>query len=130
MTDSDTSAAAVAAALAVLDAHIAALNAGDEAALARTLHFPQYRLSASGMQIWERPDDYLADFHARAGDGWARSGWDSRDVVAASPDKVHLAVQFTRYRADGSSIGHFRSLWVVTRIAGRWAAELRSSFAA
>jgi hypothetical protein len=30
--------------LAVLDAHSAALNARDEAALAETLHLPHYRL--------------------------------------------------------------------------------------
>jgi len=43
---------------------------------------------------------------------------------------VHLDVTFTRYRADGSALGQFRSLWVVARLGGRWAAQLRSSFAA
>jgi hypothetical protein len=50
--------------------------------------------------------------------------------VAASPDKVHLDVTFTRWRADGSALGSFRSLWMVARIGGQWAAQLRSSFAA
>ena len=66
----------VAAAAEVLDRHFAALNAGDAAALAQTLHFPHYRLGGARMQVWER-----------------------------------------------------RSLWVVSRIEGRWAAQLRSSFA-
>ena len=48
---------AVAAAIDVLDRHIAALNAGDAAALVQTLHFPHYRL-AGGRIIWERPDTY------------------------------------------------------------------------
>jgi len=38
---------------------------------------------------------------------------------AAGPAKVHLDVQFTRYRADDSPIGAFRSLWIVTEAAGR-----------
>jgi hypothetical protein len=42
---------------------------------------------------------------------------------------VHLDVQFTRYRADNSVIGRFRSLWIVTRQGGRWAVAARSSFA-
>jgi hypothetical protein len=29
-----------------------------------------------------------------------------------------------------SAIGRYRSLWVVAKIDGRWAAQLRSSFAA
>jgi len=39
----------------------------------------------------------------------------------AGPAKVHLDVQFTRYRADNSVIGSFRSLWIVTQDGGRWA---------
>jgi hypothetical protein len=118
-----------AAALAVLDRHIAALNARDPEALAATLHFPHYRLAGSGMRIWEGPERYFADFRERAGGDWHHSAWDFRNLIAASPDKVHLDVQFTRYRADGSAIGSYRSIWVVTRLEGRWAAQLRSSFA-
>jgi hypothetical protein len=122
--------AAIAAALAVLDAHIAALNARDERALVATLHFPHFRLTGGRMKIWERPDSYLKDFYARAGEDWHHSAWDFRNVIAAGPDKVHLDVQFTRYRADTSAIGSFRSLWIVSKLDGRWAAQVRSSFAA
>lgn len=54
---------------------------------------------------------------------------DEHNVIAAGPDKVHLDVQFTRYRTDGSVIGSYRSLWIVSRLDGRWAAQARSSFA-
>jgi len=50
--------------------------------------------------------------------------------VSAGPDKVHLDVQFTRYRAAGGVLGAYRSLWVVTKLGGVWAAQLRSSYAA
>ncbi len=116
--------------MAVLDRHMAALNARDAAALAETLHFPHYRLSQGRLQTWETPATYHADFLARAGDGWARSAWDYRRVVASSPDKVHVDLQFTRYRGDGSALGSFRSLWVISKLGDRWAAQLRSSFAA
>jgi hypothetical protein len=116
-------------ALEVLDRHMAALNAQDARALTATLHFPHYRLSRKGMRVWDGPETYLADFRARAGDGWHHSAWDFRNLVAEGPGKVHLDVQFTRYREDGTSLGSFRSLWVVTERDGRWAAELRSSFA-
>jgi hypothetical protein len=80
--------------------------------------------------VWQNPDDYFADFQARATGEWNHSAWDFRNVVAAGKDKVHLDVQFTRYRADGSALGSYRSLWIVTRLDGRWAAQTRSSFAA
>jgi hypothetical protein len=121
--------AAVAEAIVTLDRFLAALNAGDAAALAETLHFPHYRLAGGGMQVWEQPGPYLGDFLARAGGDWHHSGWDFRNVIAAGPTKVHLDVQFTRYRADNSAIGRFRSLWIVTNQGGRWAVAARSSFA-
>jgi len=121
--------AAIKAGMAVLDAHIVALNARDEAALIATLHFPHFRLTGGRVKIWERPDSYLKDFYARAGEGWHHSAWDFRKVIAAGPDKVHFDVQFTRYRADNTALGTFRSLWVVSKVDGRWAAQVRSSFA-
>jgi hypothetical protein len=121
---------AYAAALAVMDAHMAALNAQDNQALTATLHFPHHRLASGRLQTWTSPESYLDDFYARAGEGWSHSAWDKRDLIAASADKAHLDVAFTRYRADGSALGQFRSLWIIARIDGRWAAAFRSSFAA
>ena len=125
----DQTSTAIDAANRVMAAHIAALNAGDERALAATLHFPHYRPSGGHLKTWNNPDEYLADFHARAGDGWHHSEWDTLDVIAAEPGKVHLDVRFTRYRDDGSVLGEFRSLWIIAELGGQWAAQLRSSFA-
>ncbi len=121
---------AVRGAMAALDAHMDALNARDGVALAATLHFPHYRLTGGRMKTWEKPDSYFADFRERAGGDWHHSAWDFRRVIAAGPAKVHVDVQFTRYRADGSAIGRYRSLWVMSKLDGRWAAQVRSSFAA
>ena len=69
---------AVAAALAVLDRFMAALNAGDEEALLATLHFPHYRLAGGRMQVWETPGPYLGDFSAAP----ARTGTTAHGISA------------------------------------------------
>lgn len=130
MTQPSSDDAAITAARGVMAAHFAALNARDETALAATLHFPHFRLSGGRLKTWDAPKTYFGDFLARAGDGWQHSVLDSVDVVAASTDKVHLDVRFTRYRTDNTSLGSFRSLWVIAHLDDRWAAQLRSSFAA
>lgn len=129
MSEEATEREAIEAALGVVDAHMRGLNARDPDAIAATLHFPHYRLAGGRMQVWESPESYFGDFLARAGDGWDHSAWDRKDVIGASADKVHLDMAFTRYRADGSAIGSYRSIWVIARLDGRWAAQLRSSFA-
>jgi hypothetical protein len=82
------------------------------------------------MQIWETPGPYLGDFLARAGADWHHSDWDFRKLIAGGPTKVHLDVQFTRYRADNSVLGCHRSLWIVAKLDGRWAVQARSTYAA
>jgi hypothetical protein len=42
---------------------------------------------------------------------------------------VHLKVAFSRWRADGSLIGHFETIYIVTRQNGHWGIQARSSFA-
>lgn len=120
----------IAEAMAVLDQHMAALNAADNARLCATLHFPHYRLAGGRMQVWDKPDTYLADFYQRAGADWHHTLWDFRNVIVAGAEKIHFDVQFTRYRADDSILGCYRSLWIVAKLGGRWAVQARSTYAA
>jgi hypothetical protein len=50
-------------------------------------------------------------------------------VVQSFPDKVHVAVQFSRWRADGTRIGVYHALYVVTNQGGRFGIQCRSSTA-
>lgn len=122
--------ASVTAALKVMQEHIDALNARDEARIAATLHFPHNRLSGVDLKCWETADSYFADFKARAGGDWARSRFDDIRVVQASENKVHLDAEINRFDTNDQRIASFRSLWVITLEEGRWAAKFRSSFAA
>lgn len=55
--------------------------------------------------------------------------WERRRIIHASADKIHVDTKFTRYRADGSRIGAFESLYILTKEDGRWGVKLRSSYA-
>ena len=99
----------LAEALAVLDAFMAALNRGDEAGVNATFNFPHVRLASGKVVSWQRRGDYeLEGFRARAGEGWAESRW----------------------RRDGSLIGRYKSIYIVTLQDGRWGIQARSSYAA
>ncbi len=118
-------------ALALMDHYIAALNAHDSEAMRAVFHFPHYRFAGGKVVVFERPEDLnFAEFEARTrADGWARSEWDRRHVLQAGPKKVHIEVHFTRYRADGSAIGSYESIWIATVKKDRWGIRARSSFA-
>ncbi|HSI01934.1 MAG TPA: hypothetical protein VLA02_15110 [Reyranella sp.] len=116
--------------LAVLDAYMAGLNHGDEVAVNAACNFPHVRIAGGKVVVWHDRGDYrLDDFRARAGDGWARSRWDERTPIHVGPDKVHLKVTFSRFRGDGSLLGTFETIYIVTRQDGHWGIQARSSFA-
>src|SRR5262245_55214487 len=111
-------------------ADMAGLNAGDEAAVNAACNFPHVRLAGGKVVVWQQRGEYkLEDFRARAGAGWARSQWDERTPIHVGPDKVHLKVAFSRWKADGSLIGRFGTIYIVTRQDGHWGIQARSSFA-
>ncbi len=114
----------------LLDAYMDAWNQAELAAWERTFHFPHYRLASGKMAVLDRagvqPVPRVWD---KTQSDWHRSRWDRRRIVHASNDKVHVDTQFTRLRADGSVIGSYDSLYILTKEDGRWGVKMRSSFA-
>lgn len=120
------------AARAVMSAFLDAFNARDEARWADTLQFPHVRLASQTVTVYPTREDFLAamDLDAFARDNaWHHSTWDQMRAIQVSADKVHIAVLFSRFRADGTHISSFESLYVVEKVDGRWGIRARSSFA-
>ena len=114
----------------LLDDYMSSWNRKDMAAWERTFHFPHYRLASGKMSVLDRPGlQDAAKVWASAGTDWHHSRWDRRRTIHSSPDKVHVDTKFTRCRADGSVIGSFESLYILTKENGRWGVKMRSSFA-
>ncbi|HEY0104716.1 MAG TPA: hypothetical protein VGB91_01435 [Rhizomicrobium sp.] len=121
--------AAVLAAQKVLDDFMAAFNARDIQAFEATFNFPSVRLASGTMVVLNRGDMTPERFTTGALADWNRSAWERRAVIHAGPDKVHIDTRFTRYRKDGSVIGGFDSIYVITNENGHWGVKARSSFA-
>jgi hypothetical protein len=121
--------AEIAAAQERLDAFMKAFNARDIPAYEATFNFPHVRFASSTVTVinpgYHKPEMFtrgaLAD--------WDHSAWQRRDVIHAGADKVHIDTRFARFRKDGSVIGGFDSIYIVTRVDGRWGIQGRSSYA-
>jgi hypothetical protein len=114
-----------------LDDYMNNFNAKDLKGWEATYQFPHYRLASGQMSVLERAGlrDSAQVFGTLQKAGWHHSRWEHRNIVQASADKVHVDTQFSRFRADGSKIGNYESLYVLTRENGRWGVKLRSSYA-
>jgi hypothetical protein len=121
------------AARAALDGFMEAFNGEDADAMRnRWFHFPHVRLHSGKVSVMQTPDDLHLAVWDRKGQSkdWASTAWDYVDLIDSGPGKAHFRVHFTRYRADGSAIGSYKSLYIVTFQDGRWAIQARSSWAA
>ncbi len=112
----------------------AAFNARDLDGMVAEMHFPHRRLSGENeFQVWRTADEFRATrgetwtAHLRA-QTWDHTATTSIDSVQSGPNKVHLAINQSRRRADGSEYNAFPTLWIFTKINGRWGVQFRSSF--
>lgn len=118
------------AAIAVMENFLAAFNARDLEAWEATFHFPHVRIASGQATVLEAAGMRTpALFDQLAATGWHHSAWNYIDVIYAGDQKVHLDVEFTRFREDGSVLAAYRSLYIVTLQDGHWGIKARSSFA-
>ena len=107
-------------------------NNKDNKGCSNACNFPHARVGNNGkLVIIEEPpiqNESFYDWFINVY-GWNHSCWDYRQVIQSDQNKVHLQIQFSRYRADGSRIGVFPSLWIITNQEGHWGIKMRSSFA-
>lgn len=116
--------------LKVLDDYMNTFNAKDATAWQATYHFPHYRLASGKMSVLEKAGILDSTvFIKLQQSGWHHSKWDHRNIIQGSEIKVHVDTRFTRYKADGSIIGSYESLYIVTKENGRWGVKFRSSYA-
>ncbi|HIL83106.1 MAG: hypothetical protein ABGY43_04205 [bacterium] len=119
--------------MGVLDEFMITFSASDPEGHTGTYHFPHFRLNPQGQMLtWETRDDaiqmhYLL-FEKLPSTGWHRSEWAERKITSISESKVHVATKIRRVREDGSEIFLAESLYVLTKVDGRWAIKLRSSY--
>jgi hypothetical protein len=127
----------IAGARACMDGFMEAFNREDLQALReKWFHYPHVRFHSGKVTIFQTAEEHRNNlvWQQRDADkgqsaGWARTAWDYVEPIDAGAGKVHFRVQFTRYRADGSAIGSYKSLYIVTFKDGRWGIQGRSSWA-
>jgi hypothetical protein len=111
-----------------------AFNSGDISAIADTFNFPHIRLAEGTFTIIETREDFLQRGEglkaALEAEGWHHTVMESLEVIHEGPDKVHLIIENTRHREDGSVYNRFKTLWIATRQDGHWGIQFRSSYLA
>ena len=124
---------AIGEATKVMREFMATFNAQDSDGWSKTLLFPHVRISSGGVVVHPSRQEFAAQMDFQAFErrfNWHRSAWDSLEVFQVSPNKVHIAVQFTRYDVQQQALASFDSLYILQPgEGGKWGIRARSSFA-
>jgi hypothetical protein len=113
----------------VTDRFMSSFNTKNAEAWGATFHFPSVRIASGNVRIINSAADLENSFATLGAQGWDHSAWAARRVVQCSDTKAHMLTTFVRYRADGSELSKFDSLYIVEFKSDRWALTARSSFA-
>jgi hypothetical protein len=121
-------AAMVALAIGCVEAFTERFNARDLAGMDGLLHFPHVILSGEQLVVWQAPGQLPASFFndRTAAAGWHHTTYTAKRAVLVRPRKVHLVVEYTRDRSDGTAVSFHSNLWVVTYDSDRWGIKQRS----
>lgn len=114
--------------LDTVDQFITTFNSRDVDAWADTLHFPHVRPSPFGpIRVLENKETYVSafDYGRVLETGWDHSEWDYKQFLHQSPNKLHVAGQWSRYTADGQKILTTPIVYIVTHHEGRWGIQSR-----
>ena len=119
-------------ALGVMYDFMQTFNGRDVPNFARTLTYPHVRVASGGVTVFADRQSFIdaTDLEAFAKRfNWSHSRWDSISTVQADAEKVHFAVQFTRFNPQGEAYVSFHSLYILQRTESGWGIRARSSFA-
>lgn len=127
-----------AAARGALENFIDAWNTGDNNELRKTMNFPFVSLFGGGAAVAMAPEDFVTDFDAmRQRNDWVRSDFDFDrfEMLAAGPDKAHVAIDFRRYNSSGEAYMQGRVFYILTRQEEReqdekWGMQMRTGLGA
>lgn len=123
-----TSCPAYGPAYQVTDEFMRTFNSKNPEAWAAVFHFPSVRIASGQVRIINSAAD-LDPFGNLEASGWHHSDWAKREIVQCDAKKAHMLTTFVRYRADGSVLSQFDSLYIVEFKNNRWGLTARSSFA-
>ncbi len=112
-----------------LDRFIETFNSRDAHAWAGSLSYPHVRVSSRRAVATVLADakEYAARASYDAADamGWHHSAWDTKQLLAVSPTKIHASAQWCRYNAAGDRILPNNVSYVITEVGGRWGIQGR-----
>ena len=122
-------AAAAEPARAAAEAYFEAFNSMDLEAWADTMHYPQVRLSLSGLDYWASREEFLQGSEPGRLRTWYETRLDEVVPYQVGVNGVNVRVRYSRLNRHGETLSSYDAVYLITDRDGRSAVQARSSYA-
>ena len=105
-----------------IEQYFSSLNAKDPQGVSVACHFPHFRVMGNNtVYQWQTAAVLFAWFQDHVSDdGWDYSELNELTLERFNDEKYHASLTFSRYQADGTLIGNYKSLYIVIFKDDRW----------
>ena len=106
-------------------------NRRDKIICVKYLHFPHIRLWDNKFSVFTE-EEFIKGFDLQT-EKLMNEGWDHTVTLDIKPiqsnkNKVHLLLTQSRRDKNDKEYHRFETLWIITKIEGKWGIQFRSSF--
>lgn len=122
-------AAAAEPARAAVEAYFAAFNSMDLEAWADTMHYPQVRLSLSGLDYWASRQEFVEGSEPGRLRTWFETRLDEVEPYQVGVNGVNVRVRYSRLNRHGDALASYDAVYLVTDREGSSAVQARSTYA-
>ncbi len=106
-------------------------NKRDKTICVKYLHFPHIRLWDNKFSVFSK-QEFLKGFDDQTEklikEGWHHTVTLGIKSIQSNKNKVHLLLTQSRRDKNNKEYHRFETLWIVTKIEGKWGIQFRSSF--
>jgi hypothetical protein len=115
------------AARAAIEAYTAAFNGHDAERLADAVHFPHVRHGDDQLEWWPDRAAYLAGPEPGRSRTWAETSIRALEPLQWSNSGANVAVTIARHATDGTILGEYEGVYLVTRRGEDWKVQAIST---
>ena len=112
-----------------VEAYFEAFNSLDLERWADSMHYPQVRLSASGLGFWKTRQDFLDGPEMGRQRTHHQTRLDIVEPYQVGAKGVNVKVRYTRLNSEKEDLSTYDAIYLVTNRDGNWAVQARSTYA-
>tara|TARA_B100001540_G_scaffold153457_1_gene135869 strand:+ start:498 stop:929 length:432 start_codon:yes stop_codon:yes gene_type:complete len=115
----------------IIEKFISAFNARQYQLMSDLLNYPHIRFANGKAWILSKEEFLKSQQNVTKllnKEDWSHTEIKNIETINSGEEKSHFKVHFIRFNSKNNEIHDFESLWIITKVKGKWGIQFRSTF--